>query len=302
MGRKQKIKIQRKIEEARQIEIQNQQKAKRRKLIQSASLAIAFLTAGYITISSIKEYFSMHKIYQPKLFLSSEKNISDNELAEAIKNPKLRQKYLESLISSNDIPYSSGVIYDPDGRKIKEYILKIIHNFEKDPSKIKAVIADIENYIRDPEVNIRTPEILQLSGSGIKPPIFVDYKLFESPNVLFRNSRDIAHIIKYHEGRHAEQFARGLEALGYINTQTIVKGLDSGDISYSVVYILGEIDALNSELTAIENRESNASKEIYQAALKEYRENRKSFEEAYQISSPLQKRLIEKVLIKNPKR
>jgi hypothetical protein len=296
MGRKKQLGQQRRFEEEKLEEIKLEGRRIQKKIIIAAASVIAGLAIGY---SAINSYLSKNQEKGSAIY--AEQRVSP-DLERARANPNLRQAYLESLVSSNDIPYSSGVIYDPDGQKMLEYYRNLISNVETNPAEIEIALEKVRQSLKDPNTPIKTPEFFDLSGQGIKPPIYVNKLLFEANEPLCSTSEDMAHVIRYHEGRHAEQFSVGLIALGYLDKGTILRGIKKGDIIYELVYGLGEIDALNSELSAIEAGKSRVSKKMYEKALGEYRQGRALFEKALQIDSPVQQELIKKVLNNNPKR
>jgi len=222
-------------------------------------------------------------------------------LQKAIETPSLRQTYLDNLISSNNIPFSSGVIYDPDGRKMRDYYLKLLTSNEANPQEIQTAMESVEASINDQKNTIRTPTIIELNGTKIRAPIYLNEAFF-SPQSSLLNSQDTKHIIEKHEGRHTEQAYSGLEKLGYMNEKTVISGMHNGKIDQRIISPIMEIDALGYEIKSIESKWSNPTEQCKRSILGEYRKNRELLERILPHSSSLQKKLIEGVLEKNPKR
>ena len=282
MSRKKQIARQKRLREqeiSEQINIKAKQK--RNKILTTLASIGTALVLGYSSLN----YFSR-----------------DFKLENAKEHPEARQAYLESLVSSNDIPYSKGIVYDSDGKKMLEDYRNLISTIETNPVEIELALKKVTESMKDPNTPIKTPEIFDISGQGIKPPIYVNRLLFEDKTPIYESSKDIAHIIKYHEGRHAEQFSRGLKELGYLSKEEILEGINNGQIMYQVLYGLGEVDALNNELLAIESGKSKVSKKYYTKTLNEYQKGRHTFEEISNSGSSLQQKLIKKILENNPKR
>jgi hypothetical protein len=183
-----------------------------------------------------------------------------------------------------------------------DYYKNLISNCETNPVEVELALEKVRKSLKDPNTPIKTPEVFDLSGQGIKPPIYVNRLLFEGKDPLCSTSEDISHIIKYHEGRHAEQFSRGLKALGYLDKERILPAISDGRINYEVLYSLGEVDALNSELSALESGKSKVSGKLYEKTLKDYKQGISIFERFSKAGSPIQQELIKKVLDNNPKR
>jgi hypothetical protein len=277
MGRKQKLREQRKLEEVLEQTNINKNKQKINRFLTTLATITAALTIGYVSLN----YFT-----------------SDLNLENARRNPEARQKYLDNLVSTNDIPYTSGIIYDETGEKMPKYIASILKNHNVPENEIEEAIIEPKKLVANGNFDAKTPEVFDFSGEGIKPAIYIGKKLFEEKY----SESEIKNCIIYHEGRHAEQFSRGLEALGYIDKQTIKDGLESGKIPYALLYGIGEIDAMNCELKSVEEGKMKVNSDYYNKTLKTYNAARTILSNASTKTRGDLKTLIDKTLEQNPAR
>ena len=293
MNRKKQLGQQRRIEEEKleQLEIQTQH-LKRKFIGATAGLAI-FLTLGYTVINSHVSK-SQGKSHERPGIDFIERESPDQFLLQARTNANVRQAYLDRLVSSNEIPYSSGIVYDEDGTKGRVYIENLLRSHNVSESEVEAFSKKL---VSTGNFNARVHEIFLFKGEGIKPPIFAGRLFFTNSN---STSREIKHILKYHEARHAELFSRGYGALSYLNDDILKKEFKDGKITHRVLYNIGELDALTSEFSAIESGESKVSRELYENNLSDYRKIRRTLMKTIPASSPIQAELINRALKLNP--
>jgi hypothetical protein len=219
MSRKKQIAREKRIEKEKEIA---QAKIKNSKFKQKLLTAGAILTGLTLAYVGIEKYKS-NNLETTKIVYSEVK--TSPELENARKNTNLRQSYLESLVSSNDIPFSSGVIYDADGKKMLEYMRNLISRVETNQTEINIALDQVRKSMQDQKTPVKTPEVFNLSGEDIKSPIYVNKIMFEDKQLVWLTSKELKHILIHHEGRHAEQFSKGLNKLGYISKEKILQGV-----------------------------------------------------------------------------
>jgi len=164
---------------------------------------------------------------------------------------------------------------------------------------MERLMSDTLRETKKSENHAQTPKIFEFNGQGIKPPIFVREKLFRDKTF---GDEDIQHIIKYHEGRHAEQVARGLKQLGYTDEKLLKKGVQDKTIDIEILYGIDELDCLNQELLAIESGSSRVNRAYYEKTLGGYKMARRILTKGLKLPPGIQRDFIESALIVNPQR
>jgi hypothetical protein len=162
---------------------------------------------------------------------------------------ELRQPFLDQILGTNQIPYCSGAIYDHDGGKLITWSER---SSAQRGGINKTIGGELETF-RGGMYDIKTPEILNDAGSKGKVPIFVGRLPFSADTSfsLF-TAEDLAHCIRYHEGRHCVQHGEGLP---FVAPALFLDGVKKGLIRPSIAYHLGELDALGAEISATQTNQ-----------------------------------------------
>lgn len=204
----------------------------------------------------------------------------------------IRQKYLDDLLKTNQIPYCSGVVYDHTGDKIVDYIRSELASFSLSSSEKQAMLSSYASQFQGGKYDVKTPEILELSGKGRSSKIFVGRELFEVYTNL--TSQDIRHILVAHEGRHAYQHAQGPP---FFPKEKLLEGAWNGLISSEVLYRSFEVDANYSAIKRVESGEFSVSKAHFNETKRKYMEDTRAIILATRKASPLQHELVESLLM-----
>lgn len=223
---------------------------------------------------------------------------SDSEaLKEARKDssPRVRQQFLDDLLRDVSIPYCSEVVYDPDGVKSYDYLREVVGAEEPDRRIVDLVAKKSLERVRKKRFQVYTLGLMTESKRNPIPKMFVSGYLFKDH---LYNDVNIKHIFKYHEGRHCEQYFKGLEALGYIDDSALFDGLMDGAIKEDVKIIIEEGDAKNIEFKAIMSGESKVTLDLFKNIISKRIGYYKSLKEIEKHSSPIQKKFIENALKK----
>ena len=197
-----------------------------------------------------------------------------------------RQVYLDDLLKGIEIPFCSGVFYDHDGSKIVDYLISEVQ--DKGMPLDNQTINFYKEKFRNGNYNSEVPEIFDFSEKGKKSPIFVGRTLFKNKT----GSLDFKYILVAHEGRHAEQHARGI---GYFNKEELIEGVNTGAIKHPVLYEVCELDANYHALKRIKSGEFKVDR-AYQDMKEDYDINRAKLTFVLDKSSDIQKRLITNAL------
>lgn len=267
MGKNSRLKQQRKLEKQRQEQLQATKKhLTRRRFCQVA--ALTSITLGVTGVGFLAK----------PLIISA-----------------FRQNHLDNLFEGVEMPYCSQVIYDHTGRKVEDYLRKRIASHESDQKIIEEAIAPTKEIVKDGWFYAKTPEVFDLSGEGHKSDIFVGRRPFEES----QPDDDLKFMIAVHEHRHAEQHAKGLGALGYLDKETIIKGIEDNEINHDTLYGVGEVDAFTYELRKMHSEKSGVSIGYYNKTKRDYFMYYNGLQMMLKQSSPVQKELISNVLKKN---
>jgi hypothetical protein len=297
MGRKKQLgKERRIIEQTKQI--QNQRNYKRNALIIGAGSLIGCAILGYNALYNTISKKQSATDTNPQLSIL-EQTVASPELQEARINPEKRQAYLDNLLTNSRMPYVSGVIYDKEGTKLINYVKSLLEGDNLSTDEMNELMSDTLKEINKSGNHAQTPEIFEFNGQGIKPPIFVRSKLFQDKTLA---DEEIKHIITVHEARHAEQFAKGLNQLGYIDEKLLKVGVHDKTIAIEILYGIDEIDALNQELLAVESGNSKVSRDYYKNILRGYKTAHRVLASGLGLPRGIQRDLIESALRVNPKR
>lgn len=209
----------------------------------------------------------------------------DDRVSEARRNPEIRQVYLNELLNGREIPYCSGVVYDPEGIKIIGYIKSELEELGSAYSSEK-LIKPWEERFRNGNFDAKTPDVFDLSGKGRKSKIFLGRRLFEEE---FRTSEDIKHIIIAHEGHHVLQHAKGLE---YMKSKDIVYGINNKSLDHLLVREVIELDANYHGLKRIFSGEFDVSESYREETIEVYNTQKRRIKSVINRSSDLQRKLI----------
>jgi hypothetical protein len=266
------------------------------KIINLGLTLIATSAIGYIALDSWLSKKS--EITNEQTQINLEQKCLSQELREAIKDPKKRQTYLDRLLTNASMPFVSTVIYDSEGKKLVDYLRALAEARGIANEDLESSLEETKRIALKGEFDAKTPEIFDFSGEGIKPPIFIGKKLFTGQY----SDLEIRTCIYAHEARHAEQIALGLERLGYLKKETILKAIKTGEIPQAVLYGVCEIDAMNSELTELEKVQTTINTEYYNRVLTNYRVSRRILEINIRKTQGNLRELLIKTLEVNPKR
>lgn len=210
-------------------------------------------------------------------------------LAQARAHPELRQHYLDQLIGTNQIPYCTGVVYDHDGSKI----IGFYEQAHASRGGIAEVIGPAIASFRGGMYDLKTPDILNDAGKEGSLSIFVGREVFEGSAFAYFTEPDLAHCIRYHEGRHCVQHAQGLP---FIAPAQLLEGLNQRTIHPLTAYHLAEYDALAHELKAGLTHEQLGERYVHETRAKYVKTGHDLSLRTAQTSSALERELIPRAL------
>ncbi len=270
--------------------------SKIRKTLNTALSLIAASTLSYMAYDYYSTNSQKTNYLEQKNYNKLETAVLSPELAEAIKYPQKRQDYLDNLTRNSKLPYCSGIIYDPTGEKLVNYLLTLAKSKGLTEEDMKEGLIEARRSTANGNFDMKTPEILNFMGQGIKSKIFVGKEIFKGEY----SESEIKSGIVDHEERHAEQIARGMGELGYLDTKTLIESVTSGEISVDCFYDIGELDALGKEISEYEKMQNK--EKHYFRAVQNYRLIRRGIMEAMPHTKGNFKKLLEKTLELNPKK
>lgn len=201
-----------------------------------------------------------------------------------------KQKFLDDLLIKENMQHCSGLVYDSKGEKAEKYFNEIRNPYKYDVLDPKFMDKFRDNLKRSYAFSYTS---LNFMADGKKHPVFVLDTLFNEPSF---SKKEIEHIIRYHEGRHAEQHNKGFKALGYYDEKLILAGILKKEIESEVVSELLELDATQNEIDAIHAKKSEVSKEFYHKTISKYIECYSGLYSKSKEGSKLQKEVIDSFL------
>ena len=204
-------------------------------LIGKAVLALALVAAPltYQYVSSRTNFFS-----------------SSVTLSDARTNASVRQRFLNALVKKDEIPGCSGVVYDHDGHTIIQYIQQQAELTERalGLSGSRQIIGEDLEGFRGGNYDVKTPDILELSGQGKSVPIFVGRQFFESKECSYLTTPEMRAVLVFHEGEHVRQHREGFP---YLSKQEIRESLENKTLDSLVLYESYEYDARIREVPRV---------------------------------------------------
>ena len=171
-------------------------------------------------------------------------------LSDARRDSSVRQRFLNTLVKKDEIPGCAGIVYDHEGTQIIEYINQQIAiaqrltNLKDSPESIGENLDSFKggNY------DVKTPEILQLSGQGRTVPIFVGKQFFESKEFSYLSAPEMKAVLVFHEGEHVRQHRDGFP---YLSKEEIQDSLEHKTLDPLVLYESYEYDARIREVPRV---------------------------------------------------
>lgn len=177
------------------------------------------------------------------------------QLIDARQNFALRQGYLDRLLAGERIPYCERVVYDHDGTKILAHMESRLRNRGHALQHIPALMQPHRAVFLGGNYQGRVPHLLEQIGEGRYTTIFLGRDTFEVPTHL--TDADLKHLIVAHEGRHAEQHAKGFP---FMDNGALRRGLHDRRISPDAMHAVMELDANYAALQRIGEFQTSAGR------------------------------------------
>lgn len=254
-------------------EVAERRMQSRRQLLAALGIGVGGVAAAFLLLGT-GSALRMNKS-APSAVPSSGMITFDN----ARSTHSLRQQFLDQLVSTNQIPYCTGVVYDHDGSKIQAYFQSV---------GATEFIGGKASVFHNGNYDIKTPDVLNRAGQGHAVPIFVGRQPFEANSFSYMNAEDLRHIIVAHEGQHCQQHAKGLP---YLSPSETLAGLQEGKIHPIFLYHIGEHDAYLHDLPRLLRGEFKASEYHINDAKQRFIQNGLNLTKASRVARPLELRL-----------
>jgi len=209
-----------------------------------------------------------------------------------------RQMFLDRLLINDKIPFCDGVVYDHKGNMLFDWYEKEMKFAGKKMTDVDHLLGGEKTAFENGNYDVKTPDILNLSGEGRHTKIFVGRQPFESPEFKLFNAEDWRNVIVNHEARHVRQYSQGLK---YLPRDEVLTGLKTGEITEKVVYFLGEYDSLSHEMRAALEGRKGLTQAYLEDTGRKLTQTYEFLKKEQQTSSHLQSRIISQAISKNSK-
>jgi len=209
-----------------------------------------------------------------------------------------RQMFLDRLLINDKIPFCDGVIYDHEGNMIFDWYEKEMKSAGKKMTDVDHLLGGERSAFENGNYDIKTPDILNLSGEGRYTKIFVGRQPFESSEFISFNAQEWRNVIVNHEARHVWQYSQGLK---YLPRDEVLTGLKTGEITEKFLYFIGEYDALSHEMAAAIKGKKGITPPYIEYTGRKLIQTYEFLKKTQQTSSHLQSRIISQAIGENSK-
>ncbi len=213
--------------------------------------------------------------------------LSNPSFEDAKKHTNYRKRFLENLVDGISIPYCDGVVYDPTGKRIREWYTSELQALGLTWDNVEGALGTGLDTLNTGWYDLKTPDIPDNAGKNRHTKIFIGRKIFDSK--MFADAEEIKQSIVAHEGRHAAQYGEGLK---YLPKNALVNGLNTGSINAQVVYNIYEYDANAHEIARTLAGEFKVSNDYIEKRKRVFREVDSFLVNALKNASPEQEHAI----------
>lgn len=210
-----------------------------------------------LAVAGARWYFSRNQQRTPQI-TALENRQAALTLEDARNHQEKRQQFLDDLLHGYTIPACSGVIYDHNGEKIINYLERETKLAKQRTGKTaqEQYIGGEREAFREGKYDIKTPDVLDLSGEGRSVPIFVGRNIFEGKDFSYLTENDLRAIIVVHESEHVRQHQKGFP---YLSKNEIQDALEKAEITQGMLYEAFEYDAYINEIPRLLSENWNVS-------------------------------------------
>lgn len=200
-----------------------------------------------------------------------------------------RKEYLEELVKGAQMPYCVKVVYDHDGTAGINYLRELVSLCNATMADQEAAVRQSSLYFTNGNYDAKTPELLELAGTGRKSAIFVGRQFFENPEFRAYTANDLRHIITIHEYHHAVQHAKGLP---WCSVAELKEAHNQTALGPNIIYSVYELDALHADFKDI----TGCSERLVSDQKNTFNKYSSFVLRIYNECTPLQKKIVRSVL------